>query len=250
MISFAFPGFWRFANSYQVAIQKGTIHQMEKIVSAQIFHLRNPDPRTLSAIQYPELRPHMEKLKPGTLFFSIQGSAVSELFIKGTWKHCGIYIGTLRQIEQFWGKDHDLVKSLREFYSGDDDYLIFDSSFEHGLAIHSIMDMAGLKDISTLRRLLLFEYSLDKAEWSMVLQEAVLESGKPYDYCYVLEDDDAYYCSEFLYKILPLEKNYFIPSARILGRPSLLPSDLVSSIRNKGLSSGEFVLVANIPGSQ
>ncbi len=243
VVSFAYPGVWKFADTYQVAVQKRVIHQMEKIGSAHIFHWRKPDPRTANAIQFSELTPFLEKLKPGTLFFSIQGSAVSELFIKGTWKHCGIYFGTLGQIEQFWGADHDLVKSLREFYTAEDEYLIFDSSYEKGVAIHSIKEMAGLASSSTLRRILLFEYKLDKEKWSLVLQDAILQSGKEYDYCYVLEDDQTFYCSEFLYKILPLEKNYFVPSAKILGRPSLLPSDLVHAISNRGVSSGEFKMI-------
>ena len=246
VISFAYPGIWKFSDTYQVAIQKRVIHKMEKMGSVHIFHWRNPDPRTADAIQLSELSPFLDELKPGTLFFSIQGSAVSELFIKGAWKHCGIYIGTLRQIEQFWGEDHDLVKSLRKYYTSEDEYLIFDSSYEQGVAIHSIREMAGLADISTLRRLLLFEFKLDKEKWSLVLQGAILLSGKEYDYCYALDDDEAFYCSEFLYKILPLERNYFVPSAKILGRPSLLPSDLVHTISKRGVSSGNFSFIANI----
>jgi hypothetical protein len=69
---------------------------------------------------------------------------------------------------------------------------------------------------------------------------------KAYDYNFVLENDDALYCSEFLNEVMddafPLKNDYFQPSAKIAGRPLLLPSDIVDAILEKGISSGAFTL--------
>ena len=231
LLSFAFPGQWAFADKYQVSVQKMVIHQMDK---------KNPDQYTAESIQLFELSPYLDEMKPGSLFFSDQGSFVSERFIKGPWKHCGIFIGSRRQIVDCWGEDHDFVQSLQAYYTTEDEYLIFDSSYEQGVAIHSLGEMADLANISTLRRFLVYEFALDKDTLGQVLQSALQHVGKDYDYCFVLDDDEALYCSEFLYKILPFEPGYFVPSAKIVGRESLLPSDLLQSIKNKGVPSGVF----------
>ena len=241
VISFAFPGTFSFIDNYQIAIQKMVIHRMDRTGPRDFFHRNHPDPYTANAIQFSELSPYLDELQPGTLFFSIHGTAVSNIFIKGTWKHCGIYFGTRRQIEHYWGEDHDLVKSLQAYYSNDDEYLIFDSSYENGVAIHSMKDLAGLNETSSLRRLHLFEFTLDKEQWSQVLLSNFSHLGKEYDYCFLLDNDDALYCSEFLYEVLPLERDYFVPSAKIVGRKLLLPTDLIQSILNKGISSGAFI---------
>lgn len=242
--SFAFPGKLGFADNYQVSIQKMIIHQLDKTNPLAAFHREQTDTLSASAIQYAELTPCLDDIQPGTLFFSVQGRRVSKIFIRSTWKHCGIFLGTLRQIEQYWGKEHDLVTCLRKFYTEEHEYLIFDSSYDQGVSVHSIREMAGLNDVSTLRELLLFEFTGNKEVWSHSIQNNLSHAGKEYDYCFVLDNDDALYCSEFLYKVLPLEKNYFTPSASIAGRPLLLPSDLVDAFVDKGISSGAFTFKA------
>jgi hypothetical protein len=246
LLSFAFPGLLGFADKYQVTIQKMVVHQIDRSGAMNIFHQKHSDPFTANAIQYSELTDYLDDLQPGTLFFSVHGRNVSKFFIKGTWKHCGIYLGTRHQVEHYWGENHDLVKTLRSFYSTEDEYLIFDSSYDQGVSIHSIKEMAGLNDISTLRILLFFEFTLDKEEWSQVLQNNISHLGKEYDYCFLLDNEDLLYCSEFLYEILPLDKNYFHPSAKIVGRKLLLPSDLIDSILHKGVSAGDFIYKAYI----
>lgn len=240
-ISFFIPGRLAFVDSYSISIEKGLISLMEKMGSMSILHRNHPDPYTEQAVSYSELTPYLEEINPGTLFFSNHGRAVSGMFIGGTWKHCGIFIGSIDQIRRYWGEDHEVVRSLREYYTSEDEYLIFDSSYEKGVAIHGIHEIAELSESSTLRELLLFEYCLSKDEWSQLLLEGVEHLGKDYDYCFVLENDDALYCSEFLYKMLLREQNKFIPSRKIMGREFLLPSDLVQGIIEKGLESGAFI---------
>jgi Permuted papain-like amidase enzyme, YaeF/YiiX, C92 family len=246
VLSFTFPGVLGIADNYQAAVQKMLIHQMEKTGSGPLFNRKNSNYTPDNVIQFSELTPWLEALKPGSIFFSNQGSAASEFFISGPWKHCGIYLGTLYQIQEFWGTDHDLVKFLEGFYDTEDDYLVFDSSYEQGVSIYSIGEMAGLADISKLRTILFFEMSLDKAQWGQVLKEGMKHLGKNYDYSFVLNDDKDLYCSEFLYRILPLEENYFVPSGRTVGRELLLPSDLVRAILARGVGSGAFIYKANL----
>lgn len=238
--SFAFPGKLGFADNYQVSIQKMIIHQLDKTNPLPVFNRKHANTLSANAIQFADLTPYLDDVQPGTLFFSVQGRRVSKIFIRSTWKHCGIFLGTLRQIEQYWGKEHDLVTCLRTFYTAEDEYLIFDSSYDQGVSVHSISEMAGLNEVSTLRRLLLFEFTRSKEVWSQSIQNNLSHVGKEYDYCFVLDSDDALYCAELLHEILPLEKNYFTPSAKIASRPLLLPSDLVDAILDKGISSGAF----------
>lgn len=239
-ISFAFPGKLGCIDQYQVAVQKGIIHQMDRARSRHIFGRKHPDTYSANAIRYAELTPYLDELQPGTLFFSVQGRSVSKIFIRNEWKHGGIFLGTLRQIGQYWGENHALVAFLRTFYTEGDEYLIFDSSYDQGVAIHSIRDMAGLNAIPTLRKLLFFEFTCNKDVWAQALQSNLSYLGKPYDYCFVLDNEDALYCSEFLREVLPVGDDYFQPSAKIAGRPLLLPSDLVDAFLDKGTSSGLF----------
>ena len=248
-ISFFLPGRLGFVDSYSLFIEKGVIELMEKR-DARADHGDQEDPFTTNAISFDELNPYLDELKPGTLFFSDHGRAVSARFIEGSWKHCGIYFGTMDQIQDYWGEDHDLVNSLRKYYTSEEDYLIFDSSYAYGVAIHSIKELANLGEISTLRSLLLFECSLGKEEWSQLLLSGKEHLGKDYDYFFVLENDDALYCSEFLYTMLPLDRSKVISSRKILGREFLLPSDLVHSIKAQGESKEEFILKGTISKSE
>jgi len=239
-ISFFLPGRLGFVDSYSLFIEKGVIELMEK-KGAETDRGDQEDLFTTNALSFEELSPYLDELKPGTLFFSDHGRAVSAKFIEGSWKHCGIYFGTMDQIKNYWGEGHDLVSSLRKYYNSEEDYLIFDSSYTYGVAIHSIKELANLGDISTLRSLLLFECKLGKEEWSQIIANGKGHQGKDYDYFFVLENDDALYCSEFLYTMLPLDRSKVNPSRKILGREFLLPSDLVDAIMAQGESKEEFI---------
>ena len=197
-----------FVDSYSLFVEKGVIDLMERRGAAsaarggQAGQADQADPFTTDALSFDELIPYLDGIKPGTLFFSDHGRDVSARFIEGSWKHCGIYLGSLDQIQQYWGKDHELVLSLRQYFASEEDYLIFDSSYEYGVAIHSIKELADLSDISTLRILLLVESKLCKEEWSRRLLNGMEHLGKEYDYFFVLDNNDALYCSEFLYLML------------------------------------------------
>jgi hypothetical protein len=244
--SFAFPGKLGFVDKYQVSIQKMIIHQLDKTNPLPLFNREQTESPSASAIQFADLIPYLTDVQPGTLFFSVQGRRVSKIFIRNEWKHCGIFLGTLQQIEHYWGKEHDLVNRLRAFYTAEDEYLIFDSSYDQGVSVRSISELADLNNVSTLRELLLFEFTYNKEAWSQSIQNNLSNVGKEYDYCFVLNSDDALYCAELLHKVMPLEKNYFTPSAKIAGRPLLLPSDLVDAILEKGIGSGAFKFKAYI----
>ena len=240
-IAYFIPGRLSFVDSYALGMEKAVIGLIEKMDAGSANQVDHADPFMANTVSFSELTPYLDELMPGTLFFSDQGRAVSARFVEGKWKHCGIYFGTMDQIQQYWGEEHDLVQTLRGYYDSDDDYLIYDSSWEYGVAIHSIREMAGLTDVSSLRTLLLYEYGLNKDVWSQQLLSGLKHLGKDYDYFFVLDNDDALYCSEFLYHLLPLEQSRFMPSKKILGRKFLLPSDLVQAISDKGTTSGSFI---------
>jgi len=238
-ISFFLPGRISFVDSYSLFIEKGVIELMEKKGRGSGRRGDQVNSFTTDALSFDELSPYLDQIEPGTLFFSDHGRAVSARFIEGNWKHCGIFLGTLEQIRDFWGKDHNLVLSLQKYYTAEKDYLIFDSSYGYGVAIHSIKELAELSENSTLRSLLLYECSLDKQEWSEHLLRGKVHLGKEYDYFFVLENEDALYCSEFLYYMLPMDRSKPVPSRKILGRDFLLPSDLVRSLVLQDESTGE-----------
>jgi hypothetical protein len=241
VLSFAFPGKLGCIDAYQVAVQKLIVHQLDKVRPQKLLQQEHADAYTAGAIHYRELIPYLDSITPGTLFFSEHGRRVSNIFIKTDWKHCGIFLGTLEHVEHHWGEAHALVTFLRPFYNRKDEYLVFDSSYDLGVAIHSIREMAGLNNITTLRKLLLFEFTGDTAAMNQALSDNLVHLGKQYDYTFVPDNDEAFYCSEFLDELLPLEETFFSPSATIAGRPLLLPSDLVNAILEKGIPSGMFI---------
>jgi hypothetical protein len=240
-IAFFIPGRLAYVDSYALSLEKAVIGLMEKKAAKSAQQGDHPDPFKAHTVSFFELTPYLDELNPGSLFFSDQGGAVSARFVEGRWKHCGIYMGTMGQIKAYWGEEHALVQSLLAYYTSEDEYLIFDSSYEYGVAMHSIREMAGLSDNSNLRTLLLYEYGLNKEEWSQQLLSGLKHLGKEYDYFFVLDKDDALYCSEFLYHLLPLEQSHFIPSRKILGRSFLLPLDLLQAISDKGTASDNFI---------
>ena len=249
-ISFYIPGRVGFIDRCSILMEKTLVNQLDKLGSlSEPRHIKD-DPYTADAFSYVELRPYLEEMKPGTLFFSDQGRAVSSFFISGIWKHCGIYIGSKSQVEQYWGTDHEVVQILSTYYASGNEYLIFDSSYEQGVAIRDIKEMAELSHLSTLRRLLLFEYKQSKESLSQLLKSGLEYLGKSYDYCFVLEDKDALYCSELLYHVCSLDQDNIRPSKKILGRDFLLPSDLVRYIADEELNTGKYRCIGNISRSK
>ena len=120
------------------------------------------------------------------------------------------------------------------------------SSYENGVAIHAINDLADLSLNSTLRSMLLFECKLDKEQWSQVLLSSSCHLEKAYDYFFVLDNDNAFYCSELLYTLMQLDRSQVSPSRKILGREFLLPSDLVQYLMNSDESVKRYVCKGSI----
>lgn len=250
VLSFLFPGHLLVLDRYQVGFQKVFIEGIDACSSGLSGRLKKKDTFRAGAISMSELSPVLDELKPGTLFFSEHGTAVSARFIRGRWKHCGIYLGTLDQVETFWGKDHALVQTLRSRYISGKEHLVFDSSYEYGVRIHDMSGMAELSARSTLRALRLYEFHRSREQWSTLLLQGMKREGKSYDYCFVLDDDESYYCSEFLYKVLCLDETYLRPSRRIISRDVLIPSDLVQAFDEQGEASGEFHCIQMLSGSR
>jgi len=222
-ISFFAPGRIGWIDRFRIRIEKLVVAIMEGRGSRERF--------TEGALPFSGLQPLLDSLEPGSLFFSKHGRTVSSRFIRGRWKHCGIYLGTREQVREYWGAEHPLLQALLPYYASGDEYLIFDSSYEGGVAIHPIGDMAGLSGISTLRGLLCFANGTDPDDWARQILAGMEHLGKDYDYLFDLESAERLYCSEFLYALLPEVQSALLPSQKILGRDFLTPTDLVRHLR-------------------
>lgn len=234
-ISFWYPGRLHSVDKLRYSFCKVTI---EKVVNVETDKFEGgwgfSKRYTQNAISFNELKPHLNKLKPGAVLITSHGKSVCAL-IPGLWKHTMIYLGCKEQTKAYFGEGSSFYQLLKPYYKTNNEYLMIDASFRQDVAIRCISNMANLNEVSTLRAFLCLEPKLSKQENLEYIYSAVNELGKRYDLTFDDTNSDEYYCTEIIANSLSPYGIRFMKQSKIFMRNIMLPDDMVDNILEKRL---------------
>lgn len=237
-ISFLVPGKFKVADWMRTGLLAYFIECIEKMESREhsVVALSDRENNTLS---YNDIKPYLNKIQPGTVFFVSHGDLV-QCFIPSDWTHTGFFLGTKKQMSEKFGFESSIYKRIQNYYRTGEEYLIIDSSYRKGCAVRDFMEMAKLQTQSTLRSLLCLEPKISTMELSLILQNSLAETGKKYDLSFSITDTSKVYCAELIYSTLKNGGIDFNKRTPILFRDILLPGDIVQEIIEKHRNEFNF----------
>lgn len=192
-----------------------------------------------NGISFQELRPFLEKLKPGAILTPSHGKSVCAL-IPGKWKHTGIYLGNEQQARQYFGKSSKLFKRIKPYFSEKGEYLMVDGSLKKGVSVRCISEIADMQTASTLQSIICFSPKLSRQDNLHFIENALQNLGKDYDLEFNAEDDGFIYCTELICNSLKSVGIDLNNQSLVLDRNIILPDDMIDNIINE-MSQNHFI---------
>ncbi len=227
-ISSLVPGKFKVADWMSTVLLTYFIESVETIENREYPVIALSDCEN-NVLTYNDLKPYLNKIQPGTIFFISHGKIIRH-FIPGYWTHTGFYLGTKKQMRDKFGAESSIYKLVQNFYRTGEEHLVIDSSYRKGCAVRGFMEMAKLQTQSTLRSILCVEPKIGTMQLSLILQNALAETGKKYDLNFSITDTSKVYCAELIYSPLKNAGITFNKRTLLLFWDILLPKDIVQEI--------------------
>ena len=181
-----------------------TVSPVQKYIAISISGLGFTK-RKIKFITDVELKEIKTKLEPGDILLKRNDWQGTNLGIPGFWTHTGIYIGSPEEMDNYFrdvkGLDGESVseklKSINEIIYYEmirDKELYVIEAIEEGVATKPISNIARVDYFSVLRPRITREEKL----------KAILKAygfvGRPYDFSFNIDSDDAFICTEVVEK--------------------------------------------------
>jgi hypothetical protein len=195
-----------------------------------------------------ELKEIKSSLEPGDILLKRNDWQATNLGISGFWTHTGIYIGSLEALDEYFS-DVEVLKGqrfshkLREANEKVYEVLLKNSdlsvieAIEEGVVIKPLSNIAKVDYFSAVRP------RISKEEKMNAILKAYSFVGRPYDFFLNMESNDAFVCSEVIYK--SFERSIPFEVEKKLGKKIVLPNSVVkkfSQDRHKENRKLDFVL--------
>ncbi len=248
--SYISPGTVKVVDDFRLVIQGPVVERVGDIKVGEAYYRDGKEVEGPGDISFTELEPYLKKLQPGHLFFTNSRRYVSSEFIPGTWKHSVIYLGSRRQVDQFFGAHSQTARFLRKYYKKPGHkYLILDSH-GGGVEIRDIRGLSCLDRVSVLSGLIAFEVKLDTEKRERFFQYAFSQLGNPYDFDFRTDDTSRIYCSQLLMNALARGGIHINVVSRSFGRNLTSPDDLVNYFLDNGTPDNRFSLALLLSKSE
>lgn len=214
--------------------------------------------RSTKYISHKQLREIKSILHPGDVIFRRNESQLTNIAISGFWKHSGIYIGGLDEINDFFGRMEMTDGKKPGEYIADHYPRVFRDLRHHrnmvieavgeGVTINPLNHFANADYFAAIRP------QLSKEE----LFKSILKSfdffGTEYDFFFDFQSDDALVCSELIYKSFKPPSNDVANYFRMKifdDKPFLSPNEIVTQVCNQNDSvSSMFSFVTFYSGDE
>ncbi len=187
------------------------IHYQNLIYSAKstLFSLAGDTKITNDEINNQDYKVFKYKLRPGDIILTRNKGYISNLFIPGFWTHAGIFIGNQKErnlylnsrFEKVIPPNIDLIEALSD-----------------GVVFSTFGRSFKADNIAVLRP------EISKLEIDKVIEKALAQINKNYDFNFDLDSDSLIYCTELIYQAyLPYID---LPIKKIFGRTCITAHDL------------------------
>jgi len=185
------------------------------------------------------------RLEPGDILLQRRNWYMTNVGIPGFWPHAALYLGTMDDLEAYFGEDIERLKSEHpalctalQSKDADGHPLAVIEAIKAGVILQSFEKSAHCDYLAVIRP------KLTKSEMLEVVLNACSHYQKPYDLNFDFTTDNAIVCSELVYKAYnPVNSELFTPE--IVNGRLLLPANLMAEqISNSlGKPDSEFTLV-------
>lgn len=239
-----FPGRVKIVDQIRLFAQRPIIKLLGKIRIDDLPMSESPLVNIDIDINFDELKPYLENLPAGSIFLTrTRNYAISE-FIPGMWKHAGIFLGTKKQLEEKFGKQSNLYKTLDTLMAEDEIYVL--DSEADGVRIHQFRNMSNMNEESFLTNFVLLSMSESNEVIETFIMEAIKYLGREYDYDWLTEDNSSIYCSELLYHSLKSIGMEIKKRSTTLSRVVITPDDLFNYLIKNSGKRDRFILELKI----
>lgn len=197
LFSLLFPRKVKVVDDVRMVAQRPLIKWIGTIKMDDIPMMEFSDTSKNRDITFEELLLLIKNLTPGTIFLTrTRNYAITE-FIPSKWEHSGIFLGTKKQVAQYFGEESSLFKRLDTLMNSSDIYVL--DSTADGVQVHPIKNLSNMRDVSYLTNFASFSFNQPSLEKALFIEGALKYLGREYDYDWLTEDDECIFCSELLY---------------------------------------------------
>lgn len=187
-------------------------------------------------------------LEPGDILLKRNDWQATNIGIPGFWTHTGLYLGSLEKLNEYFrevkslgGKSFsDRLKEINEKnYSiilENNDLSVIEA-IEEGVAVKPINNIGKVDYFSAVRP------RISREEKMEAILKAYSFIGQPYDYYLDMESNDAFICTEVIYK--SFEKSISFELDKKLGKKIVFPNSVVKKFAHERLKEDrelDFVL--------
>jgi hypothetical protein len=211
------------------------IFPVQKYIMVSISRLEFT-PRKGKFITDLDLNEIRSKLEPGDILLKRNDWQATNLGISGFWTHTGLYIGSLKELDEYFSNVQVLngkrfSEKLKEVNEGIYEALIKNSdlsvieAIEEGVVVKPLSNIAKVDYFSAVRP------RISKEEKMNSILKAYSFVGRPYDFFLNMESNDAFICTEVIYK--SFEKNMSFEIENKLGKKVVLPNSVVKKFAHE-----------------
>jgi hypothetical protein len=197
-------------------------------------------------------------LEPGDIMVHRRKWVATNIFMPGFFTHSSIYLGKSELFFEFFKNESldlfnqtvkDYIKeNFPVFYEDYTSY--YENEFEYATleGIHEMIRLLPLEKSANCDYLGVLRPKLEKSDKLLAILDAIGNYQKPYDYNFNFETDDAYVCSELIYKAYMPDKKkagLVYDVSFVTGRYLFSPNDFVKYYvinQEKGFYQNEFVV--------
>jgi hypothetical protein len=195
-----------------------------------------------------DLKEIKSKLEPGDILLKRNDWQATNIGISGFWTHTGLYIGSLEELDKYFSdvealKGKKISEKLKVMDEKRHAALIKNSdlsvieAIEEGVVVKPLGNIAKVDYFSAVRP------RISKEEKMNAILKAYSFIGRPYDFFIDLESNDAFICTEVIYK--SYEKSITFEVEKKLNRKIVYPNSVVKKFaheREKENRQLDFVL--------
>ena len=171
-----------------------------------------------------------KKMEPGDIIFTRAKWHMNNIGIPGFWKHSVLFTGTLDEIDKYFNKDLQINASQIIKEKVPKAYEYMSKSLKcplriievkrPGVIIKSFEECCKVDYLAVIRPL------LSKKDKFNAILKSLKHFGKPYDYNFDAKTDDAFTCSELIFKAY---KNMLNIELKEINKRSIISPDTIYS---------------------
>ena len=190
---------------------------------------------------YEEVSKNFSKLQCGDIVNIENSHYISNIAIPGRWKHTLIYLGSLKQVQEFLDSSFPYYEKIMGMYKTQNEIVVLDANVG-GVQLRTFDQMANLKNESYLKAMTCYRFLKDKTFIKEFLKNALDYLNYPYDYQMDLSSDKALYCSELVVCALKKMNITVSKQTQVFKYRIISPTDLIDDLSSQSIVKNVLIL--------